>query len=371
MLKSVIFYSMILYLMCAYFLIMLPLPSIEAVSKMTGPKIQLTLFRFIKDIIVTVNFDINSLDSLLKILKKPTVSTVIFNLILTLPFGVYLRYYFKKKWHESIFYTFLLSLFFELTQLSGLYGIYPRPYRMFDVDDLLINSLGGLIGHIITPIFTIFFPTRDELEEKSYQKGTKVTLLRRFTAFLIDLVFLSIFFIVAKILFYGTIVEKYYALITVTIYYMIVPNFFGGKTIGKKMLHLKLVGISKDIKWYQIFIRNFFMVYFFTYPVIWINILMEEIQTNIIHILWILIGIFQLINIVYYIMTFSKDTHMFLYEKISNTKNISIIDRPAPIEEKQKEKNANDSEDLSKIMCDKSKKTIPNKIKKIDNCKKE
>ena len=85
--------------------------------------------------------------------KKETleiVNQVFYNILLTLPFGIYLRYYFNCSFKKTFFCTFLLTLFFELTQLSGLYGIYPRPYRLFDVDDLFLNTLGGIIGYAIT-----------------------------------------------------------------------------------------------------------------------------------------------------------------------------------------------------------------------------
>lgn len=50
------------------------------------------------------------------------------------------------------FYCFLfIQPVFECTQLSGLYGIYPYPYRFFEVDDLICNTLGGMIGFWITP----------------------------------------------------------------------------------------------------------------------------------------------------------------------------------------------------------------------------
>jgi glycopeptide antibiotics resistance protein len=43
----------------------------------------------------------------------------------------------------------LVSLGAELTQLSATWGLFPCPYRKFDVDDLLLNGLGlalGLLG---------------------------------------------------------------------------------------------------------------------------------------------------------------------------------------------------------------------------------
>ena len=86
MLKSFCFYSMILYLLCAYFLVMLPLPSIEKVASMTGPTTQLVPFQFIKDIIVTVSFEIKNIDDLINVFKHSTMYTILFNLFLTLPF---------------------------------------------------------------------------------------------------------------------------------------------------------------------------------------------------------------------------------------------------------------------------------------------
>lgn len=327
-LKSTIFYSLILYLICAYFLVVLPLPPIEEVSKMTGNTAQLTLFKFIKDILITVNFDIKSFGDILKIFKSSTVYTVLFNLVLTLPFGVYLRYFFKKKWYQSLEYSFLLSLFFELTQLSGLYGIYPRPYRLFDIDDLLINTIGGLLGHGITPLLTFFLPTISELEEKSYQKGTKVTLLRRIIAATIDMLFIIIISAVLKILLYGTIFSEYYIMIALFIYYIPFPIFSDGQTLGKKFLRLKIVSTeyAQYIKWYQILIRNLLLIYIFIYPVSWISIIKNIATEDIVNRLFLVFGIIHIINIVIYIIPISKKERLFLYEIVSKTKNISIIE---------------------------------------------
>ena len=69
-LKSTIFYSMVLYIICAYFLVMLPLPSIEKVASMTGPTYQLVPFQFIKDIIATTSFDISNIKEFINIFKN-------------------------------------------------------------------------------------------------------------------------------------------------------------------------------------------------------------------------------------------------------------------------------------------------------------
>jgi glycopeptide antibiotics resistance protein len=47
---------------------------------------------------------------------------------------------------RSVLLAFGLSLAAELSQLTGLWGLYPCSYRKFDVDDLLLNTSGGALG---------------------------------------------------------------------------------------------------------------------------------------------------------------------------------------------------------------------------------
>ena len=53
-LKSIIFYSFILYLITAFFMVILPLPSMEYVSNLKTAYAQLKPFQFIEDIMVTI-----------------------------------------------------------------------------------------------------------------------------------------------------------------------------------------------------------------------------------------------------------------------------------------------------------------------------
>jgi uncharacterized RDD family membrane protein YckC len=82
----------------------------------------------------------------------------------------------------------LLSLFYELTQLSALYGIYPGPYRLADVEDLICNTMGGAVGWQITYVFTVLLPSRDEIDARSRIAGMRITGMRRFWAALFDYV---------------------------------------------------------------------------------------------------------------------------------------------------------------------------------------
>lgn len=324
--KSIVFYSFILYIITAYFMVILPLPSIEEVAKYKGNIIQAHPFRFIYDIIVTTDFKIRNLNSLLRFLNKSTVYTVIFNFLLTLPFGIYLRYLFDRRWYQALLDSFLLSLFFELTQLTGLYGIYPRPYRLFDVDDLIINTLGGLVGFIITPLFTLFLPTKKELNDRSLIKGQKVSLIRRLVALFVDIVILSIFTLLFRVILLNTKIQDYYFIIAIFLYFIIIPFLNSTKTLGKSLLRLEIVSINNKYGIFKVLSRNFLLSYIILFPYSWLKLLKNYIPERYFYIIIVMIVFIEIVNIIYYLIPYGeKKEHLFLYERLSKTKNKSTI----------------------------------------------
>ncbi|MDO4501333.1 MAG: VanZ family protein [Erysipelotrichaceae bacterium] len=223
--------------MTVYFLVILPLPSIEQVAKLTTARIQLIPFTFISDIIKEINKTGNP------IYFNKALLQFLFNIVMLIPFGIYLRYYFKKSLKDTIKYTFYLSLFFELTQLSGLYFIYPRSYRLFDVDDLMSNTLGGLFGYFLAKPLCSFLPDRDKIDEHSFRISKKVSTLRRLTALGLDFTFL---FLIQIILFIcipffrdNNTANLFIALIL--IYYVLTNMIFNGATLGQLVVNIKTV----------------------------------------------------------------------------------------------------------------------------------
>lgn len=324
--KSVVFFSFILYIITAYFMVILPLPKIEDVLKYKGSTMQLHPFRFIHDITVTTNFKINDLNSLLRFLNKSTVYTVIFNFLLALPFGVYLRYLFDRKWYQSIILSFLLSLFFELTQLTGLYGIYPRPYRLFDVDDLIINTLGGFFGFLITPLLTVFLPTKKELNERSLIKGQKVSLIRRSVSLLIDLIIFSAFTLIFRVIFLRTRFEDYYVIASIILYFIIIPLLNNTKTLGKVLLKLEVVSTNDKYGSLKVVIRNILLSFIVLFPYSWIQLLDGKVSYITFYIIIGFIIVIEIINFIYYMIPYGEEKdHLFLYERITHTKNKSTI----------------------------------------------
>lgn len=189
-------YSFVLYALCAYFLVILPLPTRESVAQMTGPSVQLLPFSFFRDLSKETGFQLSQPSTYLPALLSNFTLQFVFNIALLGPLGFYLRYYFRRRVLPAVLISLGVSLFFELTQLSGLYGYYPRAYRLFDVDDLLCNTLGGFLGYVVTGPLMKILPDRDKLDEKSYQKGERVTFTRRCLSLFVDMIFVSLLYAV-------------------------------------------------------------------------------------------------------------------------------------------------------------------------------
>lgn len=314
LIRSSIVYTFILYLLTAYFLVILPLPSKEEVLMMPTKVPQLIPFTFIGDFIETFKES----SGVLSFLKSPIVYTTLFNIAITIPFGVYLRYYFKKKWYTTIIYTFLLSLYFEITQLTGLYGLYPKAYRLFDVDDLIVNTLGGLIGYLITPIVTIFLPDRDEIDKISYKRGKTVSIYRRFLAFLIDIfVFATLMFIMLALIDFDNFIIPL-VLITL-IYYIILPTLTSC-TLGKHLVKIKLSSKNK-YKHLSIFIRQVILYFIIIFgPIIVINY--NDYINGLIILFYIIFLTYTYFEV---FLKFFGRKKPLIYERLTKTENISTV----------------------------------------------
>ncbi len=155
--RVVIMYSFIFYLILMYFYIITPLPTFEAVlANPLAMPVQLDPLAFLRDLKEQIYWTITGIGTVN--ISHSAWFQICGNLGLLFPFGIYLHYYFHRNFRQTIVLSFALSLFFELTQLTALYGIYPAPYRIFDVNDLMFNTLGGALGYRAAPWVTRRFP---------------------------------------------------------------------------------------------------------------------------------------------------------------------------------------------------------------------
>lgn len=257
-LRILIVYSFILYMLCAYCLVILPLPTGEAAANLSGHQAQLVPFTFLGDIARESDAVLSQPRTWLTVFNSNAFLTTLFNLFLTMPFGMYLRYYFRCGWKRTLVYSLLLSLLFELTQLSGLYFIYPGSYRLFDVDDLIVNTCGSMIGFVLARIAMRFLPSREELDRESFVRGRRVSLLRRIVAFIYDEIAYAVLFIVVFLIWtanFGTMSVWVYALIWLA-YFALCPIVLRGQTIGHRLTKLRIVSFSGGkARWYQYALR--------------------------------------------------------------------------------------------------------------------
>ena len=189
-LRTLIIFSFILYMIIAFFMVSLPLPDPETtVGNRWQDHLNLIPFRQIwlywKDREIT-------LSAIRTYLTSMSLWQLLFNILLTVPFGIYLRYYFKQSLGRTILFSFLLSLFYEVSQFTALFGIYPGPYRLADVEDLICNTLGGVLGYQIAYVFSAVLPSRDAIDAYCRAEGKKVTGFRRFWSVLFDYLFSEI-----------------------------------------------------------------------------------------------------------------------------------------------------------------------------------
>lgn len=242
--KGVLIYSFIFYLLTAFFLTMLPLPSKEVVAQMTSPRIQLIPFANVQAFLRDTVLNWRDPSTYLPAMKQSVFLEPLFNIFLTIPFGIYLRYYFRCSLKKTVLLSFCLSLFFEVTQFTGLYFIYPRPYRLADVNDLINNTLGGLIGFALAPLLAKILPTRQEIDELSYHKGQTVSFLRRVVAFLLDWGVIWVFRIVLNPLY--TKASPYMWLVEILVYFCLIPAINNGQTFGKAIVRIRVVTLADE-----------------------------------------------------------------------------------------------------------------------------
>ena len=261
-LRVFIIYTFILYLITTYFLVILPLPTFEEALKNTGPYINYIPFKFISDFIHETPFIWSDLSTYMKTIIDPSFYVVLFNIVMFIPFGMYLRYYFKCSFKKTLLYSCLLSLFFELTQLTGLYFIYPNPYRLCDIDDLIQNTLGGVIGFLIMGWLDNYLPTRDKIDEESRKMGENVSGFRRITVFFLDLFLYLLFTIILSIFIQDTTVW----LITFSFYYLLFPFINKNATMGMKFLNVKMKYKHLDFL-FNLFRYLFIYLYYYLLPI--------------------------------------------------------------------------------------------------------
>lgn len=172
-LVSVTVYGLALW---TYTLLPLPGPSeISCRGALTRP------FGFVDDIRA------EDLDGLADLLRSTALLQVVLNVALFVPLGAMVRILARRGWVVAGLLGFATSLLIETTQLTGIWGVYECAYRYFDVDDLIANTTGALVGSLGALVLMRLLPA-----PRPSAAVVGISVGRRLVAYVCDLVTLAI-----------------------------------------------------------------------------------------------------------------------------------------------------------------------------------
>lgn len=119
----------------------------------------------------------------LGLLRDPAFLQVALNVLLFVPLGFFVRRILRRGVVVATLLGLVVSLAIETTQATGVWHIFPCAYRLFDVDDLIVNTLGALLGSMVAAVFVDRAP-------KPVRLPTTVSFGRRLVGMVSDVLFL-------------------------------------------------------------------------------------------------------------------------------------------------------------------------------------
>ncbi len=137
-----------------------------------GGTVLLRPFRFVDDF-----RQVARTSSPREFIASSTVQQVAFNVLLFVPLGIFLRALIRLPWWAVIAAGIGTTSLVEFTQLTGNWGLSPCPYRVFEVDDLITNTTGTVIGLLLAPLLELWPGT--DLDERDRHRIRPINRKRR------------------------------------------------------------------------------------------------------------------------------------------------------------------------------------------------
>lgn len=137
--RFVLWAAFLVYFWAIWTYTLLPLPDPETI-RCVGTN--LDLLAFVDDVRGAIGRPGSTL-------TDPAVMQLLLNVLLFVPLGFFLRLLGGRGILVALLVGLGLSAFIETTQLTGVWGVYPCAYRVFDVDDMLTNTTGAVLGSLL------------------------------------------------------------------------------------------------------------------------------------------------------------------------------------------------------------------------------
>jgi glycopeptide antibiotics resistance protein len=160
------------------------------------------------------------------LLSSPALFQLLYNVVMFVPGGVLLRRSFRWPAGRLLAVALAAAVAIETIQGSGVLGLYDCAYRVLDIDDVLANVTGALVGALLAPM-VVLVPRPGHAAVRSGRSGP----LRRATGASID-------FMVAGVAGGDHGIGLAFALLVV---FVAVPVLTGGATPGQFLVRTVVV----------------------------------------------------------------------------------------------------------------------------------
>jgi glycopeptide antibiotics resistance protein len=139
-----------LYACLGLAVVLLPLP--HPGTPRLRQTVQLVPFQWITDATAELHYDglspIHAFSTL-------AFEQAAMNVLLFVPLGIFARILWRRGFAGSLLLGFGVSFAIELTQLTANFGTAPYAYRIFDVDDMITNTSGTVLGWVAATLFVL------------------------------------------------------------------------------------------------------------------------------------------------------------------------------------------------------------------------
>jgi glycopeptide antibiotics resistance protein len=118
------------------------------------------------------------------LLRDPAFLQIALNILLFVPLGYFVRVVLHRGVVVATTLGLGVSLLIELTQRTGVWHLYDCAYRLFDVDDLLVNTVGAVVGSLVSYLLV-------QRKRPDVVLPTTISLGRRLMGFVCDALFIA------------------------------------------------------------------------------------------------------------------------------------------------------------------------------------
>jgi len=118
------------------------------------------------------------------LLRDPAFLQIALNVLLFVPLGYFVRAVLHRGVVVATSLGLGVSLLIEVTQRTGVWNLYDCAYRLFDVDDLVVNTLGATVGSLVSLLLV-------RRRRPDVVMPTHVSFGRRLVGFVCDLLFIA------------------------------------------------------------------------------------------------------------------------------------------------------------------------------------